>query len=315
MLKRPTRLLACPPSCLSCSRRRELAGGSWPALPSAPCGCSANAVALFTCQFCFAGGERKQMEVLQLACLEPDLAILDEIDSGACSRVRSQQHMNANLNAVNVRAQWCAAVVPRMRAVCSQDCCPDRVHACNIAPHAGLDVDAMRDVAAAVNALRQRRHGTFDHHTLPGGCLDFSPHRTHASHLIAANHSDAPIMSGGCKCSVICVSGRLMGQWLACLPRPMQRLLDMLRPDSVHIMQASTFSLSRSSWHDALHRGCMRYAVPCIFLKTGADKLVSTPADRSTILAAHMCAGRTHRAQRRHGTCGAAGSGRVRHAN
>ena len=97
------------------------------------------------------------MEVLQLACLEPDLAILDEIDSGACSRVRSQQHMNANLNAVNVRAQWCAAVVPRMRAVCSQDCCPDRVHACNIAPHAGLDVDAMRDVAAAVNALRQRR--------------------------------------------------------------------------------------------------------------------------------------------------------------
>lgn len=33
------------------------------------------------------------MEVLQLACLEPDLAILDEIDSGACSRVRSQQHM------------------------------------------------------------------------------------------------------------------------------------------------------------------------------------------------------------------------------
>lgn len=32
-----------------------------------------------------AGGERKLMEVLQLACLEPDLAILDEIDSGVLS--------------------------------------------------------------------------------------------------------------------------------------------------------------------------------------------------------------------------------------
>lgn len=29
-----------------------------------------------------AGGERKLCEVLQLACLEPELAILDEVDSG-----------------------------------------------------------------------------------------------------------------------------------------------------------------------------------------------------------------------------------------
>lgn len=33
------------------------------------------------------GGERKLCEVLQLACLEPELAILDEIDSGGCCRV------------------------------------------------------------------------------------------------------------------------------------------------------------------------------------------------------------------------------------
>ena len=39
--------------------------------------------------FQFAGGERKLMEMLQLACLEPELVILDEIDSGAltCGRV------------------------------------------------------------------------------------------------------------------------------------------------------------------------------------------------------------------------------------
>ncbi|KAL4422023.1 hypothetical protein ABPG77_005453 [Micractinium sp. CCAP 211/92] len=30
----------------------------------------------------FSGGERKLCEVLQLACLEPELAILDEVDSG-----------------------------------------------------------------------------------------------------------------------------------------------------------------------------------------------------------------------------------------
>lgn len=47
----------------------------------------------------FSGGERKRNEVLQLACLEADVAILDEIDSG-------------------------------------------------------LDVDALRDVATAVNGLR-----------------------------------------------------------------------------------------------------------------------------------------------------------------
>lgn len=38
-----------------------------------------------------AGGERKLSEVLQLACLEPELAILDEIDSGGCCRLALQQ--------------------------------------------------------------------------------------------------------------------------------------------------------------------------------------------------------------------------------
>ena len=52
----------------------------------------------------FSGGERKRNEVLQLACLEADLAILDEIDSG-------------------------------------------------------LDVDALRDVAMAVNGLRTEENG------------------------------------------------------------------------------------------------------------------------------------------------------------
>jgi Fe-S cluster assembly ATPase SufC len=47
----------------------------------------------------FSGGEKKRNEILQLAVLEPDLAILDEIDSG-------------------------------------------------------LDVDALKDVAAAVNGMR-----------------------------------------------------------------------------------------------------------------------------------------------------------------
>ncbi|KDD72463.1 hypothetical protein H632_c3308p0 [Helicosporidium sp. ATCC 50920] len=50
----------------------------------------------------FSGGERKRNEILQLACLDADCAILDEIDSG-------------------------------------------------------LDVDALRDVAGAVNALRRER--------------------------------------------------------------------------------------------------------------------------------------------------------------
>ena len=52
----------------------------------------------------FSGGERKRNEILQLACLEADLAILDEIDSG-------------------------------------------------------LDVDALRDVANAVNGLRTKENG------------------------------------------------------------------------------------------------------------------------------------------------------------
>lgn len=30
----------------------------------------------------FSGGEKKRNEILQLACLEADMAILDEIDSG-----------------------------------------------------------------------------------------------------------------------------------------------------------------------------------------------------------------------------------------
>jgi Fe-S cluster assembly ATPase SufC len=50
----------------------------------------------------FSGGEKKRNEILQLACLEADCAILDEIDSG-------------------------------------------------------LDIDALRDVAAAVNGLRAER--------------------------------------------------------------------------------------------------------------------------------------------------------------
>ncbi len=32
----------------------------------------------------FSGGEKKRNEILQLACLEAELAILDEIDSGEC---------------------------------------------------------------------------------------------------------------------------------------------------------------------------------------------------------------------------------------
>lgn len=50
----------------------------------------------------FSGGEKKRNEILQLACLEADCAILDEIDSG-------------------------------------------------------LDIDALRDVANAVNALKKER--------------------------------------------------------------------------------------------------------------------------------------------------------------
>jgi Fe-S cluster assembly ATP-binding protein len=50
----------------------------------------------------FSGGEKKRNEILQLACLEADMAILDEIDSG-------------------------------------------------------LDIDALRDVSAAVNGLKAQR--------------------------------------------------------------------------------------------------------------------------------------------------------------
>jgi Fe-S cluster assembly ATPase SufC len=78
----------------------------------------------------FSGGEKKRNEILQLACLEADCAILDEIDSG-------------------------------------------------------LDIDALRDVAAAVNGLRAERP---------------------AQALLMVTHY--------------------------------KRLLDLIRPDHVHVMRA-----------------------------------------------------------------------------
>ena len=39
----------------------------------------------------FSGGEKKRNEILQLAVLEADVAILDEIDSGACPPAQKPQ--------------------------------------------------------------------------------------------------------------------------------------------------------------------------------------------------------------------------------
>ncbi len=41
----------------------------------------------------FSGGEKKRNEILQLAVLEAEVSILDEIDSGARRRLLSQQYM------------------------------------------------------------------------------------------------------------------------------------------------------------------------------------------------------------------------------
>ena len=76
----------------------------------------------------FSGGEKKRNEILQLAVLEAEVAILDEIDSGT----------RRGLCVLRGFAGW--AVSPEFV----------RLHVC----HAGLDIDALRDVAKAVNGLK-----------------------------------------------------------------------------------------------------------------------------------------------------------------
>lgn len=150
----------------------------------------------------FSGGEKKRNEILQLACLEADLSILDEIDSG-------------------------------------------------------LDIDALRDVADAVNGFRAARpkaavvmvtHYKARPGGVPalvdagqgGGCV--GPCALCGALLGAGCHATASASGTGSECHDYWLSSRCEG--VESLPPRMppsslQRLLEYIEPDFVHIMQAS----------------------------------------------------------------------------
>ncbi len=94
-----------------------------------------------------AGGEKKRNEILQLACLEADMAILDEIDSGGWLPKR-----HALTTATFVYAEAGCQPGNASFACCYLWLCLDRLSA-----PAGLDIDALRDVSKAVNGLKAAR--------------------------------------------------------------------------------------------------------------------------------------------------------------
>jgi Fe-S cluster assembly ATP-binding protein len=76
----------------------------------------------------FSGGEKKRLEMLQMAVLEPEMAILDETDSGL------------DIDALRIVAEGVNAMLkPRIAILDETD--------------SGLDIDALRVVAEGVNAL------------------------------------------------------------------------------------------------------------------------------------------------------------------
>jgi Fe-S cluster assembly ATP-binding protein len=74
----------------------------------------------------FSGGERKRNEVLQLALLEPDVAILDETDSGL--DIDALRIVARGVQAVRERRTQMAVVVVTHYATLLESLVPDRVH-------------------------------------------------------------------------------------------------------------------------------------------------------------------------------------------
>ncbi len=73
----------------------------------------------------FSGGEKKRNEILQMAILEPMLAILDETDSGPghrCAAHRGERRKPA-AHARTMRCCWLRTI-----SGCSTTSCPDYVH-------------------------------------------------------------------------------------------------------------------------------------------------------------------------------------------
>ena len=69
----------------------------------------------------FSGGEKKRMETLQLAVLEPKFAVLDEIDSGL--DVDALRDVSRRVEAMTTRRRSACSRSPTTR-VCSPSCVP-----------------------------------------------------------------------------------------------------------------------------------------------------------------------------------------------
>ena len=74
----------------------------------------------------FSGGERKRNEVLQLAMLEPDVAILDETDSGL--DIDALRTVATGVREVRSRRPEMAVVVVTHYAKLLEELVPDHVH-------------------------------------------------------------------------------------------------------------------------------------------------------------------------------------------
>jgi Fe-S cluster assembly ATP-binding protein len=74
----------------------------------------------------FSGGERKRNEVLQLALLEPDVAILDETDSGL--DIDALRSVARGVQAVRERRPLMAVVLVTHYAALLESIVPDHVH-------------------------------------------------------------------------------------------------------------------------------------------------------------------------------------------
>ncbi|HEY8081259.1 MAG TPA: Fe-S cluster assembly ATPase SufC [Acidimicrobiales bacterium] len=74
----------------------------------------------------FSGGERKRNEVLQLAMLEPDVAILDETDSGL--DIDALRTVAKGVRAVRERRAQMAVVIVTHYAKLLEELVPDHVH-------------------------------------------------------------------------------------------------------------------------------------------------------------------------------------------
>jgi len=85
----------------------------------------------------FSGGEKKRVEILQMAMLKPRIAILDETDSGLASRYLNDGFSGGEKKRVEILQM--AMLKPRIAILDETD--------------SGLDIDALRVVARGVKDL------------------------------------------------------------------------------------------------------------------------------------------------------------------